>query len=142
MVVWSLASLVRELRPGPATLASQEAVALRDELAYTREALEEIRSGQDHCKWRVWALGWSLKISVVLDFFLVLFVVWVYFKRPRPNPVAIPPNLAIGDTGGSSESESTSPVNPKHNLEGPASGSPSPKIRGRPTRPSDLRNRQ
>ena len=139
-MVWSIVSLLRELRPSPASLASHEASNLAQELQLTREALEDVRSLQDHCSWRVWALGWSLKGLVVVDLLLVLFLVFSYWKRgPTREAAAASTPLAIqGDTGGSSDS----PV-PTRLQQGTAgSGASSPKSKGRPTRPSDLRQRR
>lgn len=144
VVVWSLASLLRDLRPTPASLASHEASQLSQELQLTRESLEEVRSLQDHCSWRVWALGWSLKGLVVVDLLLVSFLILSYWKRGsfRASSEAVTSLAIQGDTGGSSESEDLSPVQPKLHQGAPNSGGSSPKSKGRPTRPSDLRQRQ
>lgn len=144
VVVWSIASLLRDLRPTPASLASHEASQLGQELQLTREALEDVRSLQDHCSWRVWALGWSLKGLVVVDLLLVSFLILSYWQRGSTRvAVGAQTTLAIqGDTGGSSDSEDLTPSPPRVHQGATHSGSTTPKSKGRPTRPSDLRQRQ
>ena len=130
LAVWVAAHFYHEHRT-PQTTAIHELASFRKELASTRLTLLELQETQDHCGWRIWALSWSLRLSVALDLILLGWCIWNRETRaPRlpPSPLAI-----TGDTGGSSESEKEETASPR--VGGPKSGSsggPSPRARRRP----------
>ena len=135
-LVWIVSHLYHDYQRDP--VRQQELNRLRQELALTREALDRVEEGSAECGWRTWLLGWSLKGALWADLILLLYFV-VYRFWPRRATVELG---ALGDTGGSSDSEDQTPVSrTKAITDSSATGGTEAVVspKSRPTRPSDLR---
>ena len=55
-----------------------ETAALRAEIKTARESVQELQLGQDSCVWRLWVQQWLLRLSLVFDILLVVWISWKY----------------------------------------------------------------
>ena len=115
-------ALLKLRRPSTQQLAVEEVHLLRLEVEKTHNLVVELESYQQDCLSRSFYLDLFVKLSVLVDISLVVYI--VYLKLPRRSQ-ACPPLLRLGDTGGSDSDSSEVPL------------IPSAKIG--PIRPSDLK---
>ena len=57
---------------------AEETAALRAEIKTARESVQELQLGQDSCAWRLWVQQWLLRLSLVFDILLVVWIIWKY----------------------------------------------------------------
>ena len=117
----------------PLETIAAETAALRSEIRVAREAVLELQLGREDCEWQVWTQKWIVRLSIVIDFLVVIWVLW----KLKPRTVA-PRPIILADTGGSSsDTDSQELVLPqKLPWVGGGKGTGG---RGRPSRPSDFK---
>ena len=66
----------------PLETIAVETAALRTEIKTARESVQELQLGQDSCVWRLWVQQWLLRLSLVFDILLVVWIIWKYRIYP------------------------------------------------------------
>ena len=116
------------------TVSEADVYLLKKELAETRYILEGFREVQASGQWVHWVQGIWIKANLILDVVAICYILWLR-RQSRDKRVE-----SRADTGGSSDSEDTTPETDDKPLGLiVARQSSLPKSKTRPTRPSDLR---
>ena len=116
----------------PLDSIASETAALRSEIKVARESVLELQLGQDSCVWKVWLQQWLLRLSLILDLLVAIWIIWRFRIRPS---FLVP---AVADVCGSSSDTDNSepPVLRRSESCTPGKGVVA---RGRPSRPSDFK---
>ena len=111
-----------------------ETAALRTEIKTARESVQELQLGQDSCVWRLWVQQWLLRLSLVFDILLVVWIIWEISNLPStPITGFCGDRRHLSSETEGSEPEPAVPLKTLPLVSGKESG-----VRGRPSRPSDF----
>ncbi len=123
--------LQRDKSPSISESLAVETSHLRIEIKEARSVVEDLKAAGANCEWELWSQKWLLRLNGTFDLVLAAGLVWTWIHRyPRREPIA------IGNTAGSSSSDSDEPVQRPISSLTSARGASS---KCRPTRPSDLK---
>ena len=97
----------------PLETIAVETAALRTEIKTARESVQELQLGQDSCVWRLWVQQWLLRLSLVFDILLVVWIIWKYRIYPA---LRSPDSVGIVDICSETEGSEPEPAVPLKTL--------------------------